>query len=119
MRPRPGDRKRRWQSTCQIEGGIGLFLGSFFAFAALSNEGKTEGTVILLCFAALIIYLSVGSFVSAKRGWKIRYDLPPKYYRDIKSSNPITREVAREAAKRTLKEARNPNRKKYAFEKKS
>lgn len=104
----PGDRKYRWQSSCQTGGLIMLFLAGL-----LISTGNTAGYVlggIFLC--------ALCNFRDAKRGWKIRYDLPPKYYRDIRSPNPITREIAREAGEATLKAAQDPNRPRYAFERK-
>ena len=110
MRPRPGDRKRRWKQSCDAEAGIFIVFG--IGFLVLS--GFSRGGFIMLLFNFFMVYLCLRD---AKRGWKIRYDLPPKYYRDIESSNPITKQMAKECAEETLKEAKDPNRKKYAFEK--
>lgn len=92
-----------------------LLISGFFILAGITAD---KGGWIVIMFGIIGIVAALSEFGSMQRGWKLRYDLPPKYYRDIKSSNPITREIARKAAESTLKEAKNPDRKKYAFENK-
>ncbi len=84
-----------------------------FALAVIVSAAGMAGKII----GALLLLPAIMEFIDAKRGWKIRYDLPPSYYRDIESPNPTTRKMAKDAAEATLKEARNPHRKRYAFDK--
>ena len=102
-----GDRKRRWKSSCVATGCFMLGFATVIAFSATDYKG-----LLIACVVAIPAFIE---FRSAHRGWKISYKLPPKYYRDIKSSNPITREMAKICGEEVLKEAKNPNRQKYAF----
>lgn len=108
---RPGDRKKRWRQSCDAEAGMLILFG--IGFLVLS--GFSRAGCIMFCFGLFGAYLALRD---AKRGWKINYTLPRNYYRDIKSSNPITRQMAIECGEEVLEEAKNLNRQKYAFEEK-
>lgn len=110
---RPGDRRQRWQSSCNMSGMIMLLISGFFIVAGVTAD---KGGWIVIILGTIGVFFAFWDFIDAKRGWKMRYDLPPRYYRDIKSPNPITRDIARKAADATMKAAKNPHRKKYAFE---
>lgn len=103
---RPGDRKRRWKQSC----GIGGFIMAFIGLMLILN-GDIAGDIL----GGIVWFFAAWSFLDMQRGWKISYKLPPKYYRDIKSKNPITRQIAKEAAEATRNAAKNPKRKRYAF----
>lgn len=105
MKARPGDRRQRWKQSCGASGGIMIFIALMLFLAG--GAGYVLGSIAVV--------FAFRDFLDMQRGWKIRYDLPPKYYRDIKSCNPITREIAQKAGEATWKAAKNPNRKKYAF----
>ena len=99
---RPGDRKQRWKSNCEIEAILFVVFGC--AFMGAGTGGNAIMAVMFLCaFLALR---------DSKRGWKIRYDIPPHALRMIEKGDKNT--IA--AAKKTLEEAKDPNRKRYAFE---
>jgi len=90
-----------------------LAISGFFILAGITAD---KGGWIVITFGIIGVVCALCDFKDAKRGWKMRYDLPPRYYRDIKSANPMIREMAKKAAEETLREAKSPNRKKYAFE---
>ena len=90
----------------------GVLMTIFPILLIVSASGA--GGALLGCLLFIPVYFE---FRSGMRGWRIRYDLPPSYFRDIKSTNPITRQMAKESAEATLKEARDPNRRRYAFDK--
>ncbi len=52
---------------------------------------------------------------SAQRGWKLNYSIPERALRDAKRKG-IIGEATRDAIKATEEEAKNPNRKRYAFD---
>jgi len=71
---RPGDRRQRWQSTCNIEGTIILLIGAFFCYAGLT---ATKGGWIVLLFGGICILCAVCDFCDASRGWRMVNDRPP------------------------------------------
>lgn len=105
---RPGDRKRRWQQSHGISAVIFLTMGGCVIYGVDGSGGA-----ILALFLFGMAYLD---FRDAKLGWKLKYDLPARAYRDLRHPNPIRREIAREAIAATHKEAGNPERSRYAFE---
>ncbi len=78
-----------------------LAIGGFFVAAGITAD---KGGWVVIVFGTICILCALCDFRDAKRGWKIRYDLPSRYYRDIKSANPMMREMAQKAAEETLKE---------------
>lgn len=107
---KPGDRRNRWKQAT----GIGFVLFALLAALALILiEGY--GRWLVASFFALLALLEVRDY---QRGWLIRYDLPPWGQRDIKR-NDLIGEVAREAWEATQREARDPNRQRYAFRRRS
>ncbi len=110
---RPGDRRQRWQSSCNASGMIMLAISGFFIAAGITAD---KGGWIVITLGIVGVFFAFWDFTDAKRGWKMRYDLPPSYYRDIESSNPITKDIAKRAGEATMRAAKNPNRRKYAFE---
>lgn len=98
---RPGDRKQRWKSVCEIDIIIFGFGGGICA---------VYGLWIFAGIAFIMVYFSM---VDHKRGWKLDYRLPPNAIRDIKKGDK--RSVA--IAYKVLRLAGDPDRQKYAFEK--
>lgn len=110
----PGSRKRRWRAAKSTEATIMLFIGLAAALGAASQPNAAGATVLaLVALTALICaYLNI---VSARRGWRVRYDLPPWAHREIRMPG-LRGEIARKAAADTLREAKNPGRRKYKFD---
>lgn len=106
---RPGDRKERWKESCNGSGMIFL-AGAFILIIGVQGQAVFILVMALLAGAFL-------EFRDGKRGWKISYKLPPSYYRDIESPNKMTREIAKDSGEAVMRQAKDPNRKRYAFEK--
>ena len=101
------NRRRHWKQSYAAEAAI----YTFFAVSILvSSEGN--GGLVLSGLGFFMAYLAVCSY---RRGWKMSYDLPPWGERQMRKKG-LAGEVARKAWAETQKEARNPNRKRYAFE---
>lgn len=71
---RPGDRKQRWESSCNIGGAIMLFIGGFFILGGIT---ATKGGTFCYVWGAACIICAMFDFRSAYRGWKIKYEHPP------------------------------------------
>ena len=67
----PGDRPQRWRSSCITSGIIMLILPTLICLSASSHGVLVVG--ILLYIPAIF------DFVSAKRGWRINYNLSSTY----------------------------------------
>ena len=64
---RPGDRRQRWESTCNIQGTIGVIIGLCFIWAG--------GYAII--WGAICILVGILDLRDAKRGWKLTDKRPP------------------------------------------
>ncbi len=104
---RPGNARQRWETATSFEAAL-FGAGALFVTGFVGGPGKWP----LVGFLVLMAILAVRD---SKRGWKIRYDLPPPGKRAIERGSKI----AAQAWEDTQREARNPNRKRYAFQKKS
>jgi hypothetical protein len=61
---KPGDRRQRWNSTCNIE----IFIG-FIIFLAGITGGFWPGAII----GGIVLYLALRD---RKNGWKVSYRVP-------------------------------------------
>ena len=75
-------------------------------------NGGGGGAVVVALGLAIMGSLA---FRDAQRGWRIRYDIPTRAYQAV-ARGGIGGEVAQAAIDATLKEAKDPNRKRYAFD---
>lgn len=98
--------KKRWKQSCNIEGIIFVILG----FLLLTNTGSAGILPSIFMFI-----MALFAFRDANKGWKISYDLPPSYYKDIAAGGKRAKE-ANEIAEKVLKESKDPDRIKYAFD---
>lgn len=105
---RPGSRRRRWKQAAYADAAIFTVLAVLFLYGV---DGAAAWMLAVACLAMVFL-----SLLSARLGWRIRYDLPPEHYRRLRSPNPMTREIAREAAEATRLAALDPNRPRYAFQ---
>ena len=80
-------------------------------FAAAFTQAPGVGWILAIVCAGLGLL----AFRDAKRGWRIRYDIPERAYRAV-ARGGIGGEVAQASIDATLKEAKDPNRKRYAFD---
>lgn len=81
----------------------------FFA-AAFAQAPGLGWAMALICAG-----LGLLAFRDMKRGWRLRYDIPDRAYRAA-ARGGIGGEVAQAAIDATLEEAKNPNRRRYAFD---
>ncbi len=65
---KPGDRKQRWRSTCQIEGFIMLAIAGMFVCA---------GGIAGIPLGIIIGFFALLDFRDAGRGWKMSDKRPP------------------------------------------
>ncbi len=65
---RPGDRKKRWRSTCQLEGCIMLSIA-----AMLICAGGIAGILLGL----IVGFFAILDFRDAGRGWRMSDKRPP------------------------------------------
>ena len=105
MKRRPGDRARIWKQSAAGNEVICAFGACFFAILV---EGPAKW--IFVGIFALGFILAIRDY---RRGWKIRYDLPSWGAKAIARGSP----VAKEAWEATQRAAKDPNRKRYAFDK--
>ena len=105
MKARPGNRKQRWQQA--YAGEAILYFAGAVAFGLLAS-GPAVGFII-----AFLVFGGLLCLIDYKRGWKMRYDLPEHGRRAIERGCPI----AKAAWEDTQRAARNPKRKRYAFDK--
>ena len=103
----PGSRRRRWIAANNTEGTV-------FAALAVAMLVLVEGPAapFLAGGAAIMAFLA---FRDAQRGWKLDYRIPDRAWRDARRSGPIG-EIARATIADVQKEARDPGRRRYAFE---
>lgn len=66
---RPGDRKKRWEQSCEISALIFFCFGLFFLFGVDGYGG--------IGIAVLMLLMAVFEFRDLKRGWKIKEGRPP------------------------------------------
>ena len=66
--PKPGDRRKRWKSTCQIEGCIMLGI-AMMLFVAGGITGTGLGIIVAM--------LAMLDFRDSRRGWKMSNKRPP------------------------------------------
>ena len=97
-----GDRRQRWKSSCEVEAILFVVFGCAFMGAG------TGGNAIMM----VMFFCAFLAFRDSKRGWKIRYDIPSHAMRLIEKGD----KNAIAAAKKTLADGKDPNRKRYAFE---
>ena len=103
---RKNNRKQRWKTACAIEGLIFLFMGSA---CFIDSNGGAKVLGLILLFTAWYCY------IEHQRGWKINYKIPNRAYRHLNMGGRSA-EIANKAIASTIKESKNPNRKRYAFE---
>ena len=105
---KPGDRAQRWRTNHTQDGTLFLLAAIAVAFGV---DGWAKGA--MMCWFS---WLAFASFRSARRGWRVRYDLPPWGRKDLSHPDPIRRQMAREAWQETKRLAKDPDRPIYAFD---
>ncbi len=101
---RPGDRRERWKSSCNTSCVIFLLFAAGFIFLVEGNVG--------LIVAAVFGVMALLEFRDSQRGWRIRYDIPRRAQERADRGDIM----AQTAIKRTLREAKDPDHKRYAFD---
>ena len=105
----PGSRRKRWIGACNTEGVV------FTALAAgIWTLGQGAAIPFIVGGLAFMAFLA---FRDAQRGWKLNYRIPDRAWRDAKRVG-IRGEIARESIADVQKEAKDPNRRIYAFDRK-
>lgn len=100
----PGDRHRRWKQSCGLMALIECGIGILF---------WVGGGPALALIPFVLAALSIREYV---RGWELDYTIPAKAWLDAQKPG-VAGEVARKAITRVQIEADDPNRIRYAFDK--
>ena len=106
MKPRPGDRRRRWQQSHNASATI------ITVFAVLILV-LTDGTVFSWVLAAILLFTAVMDIRAAKRGWRMKDEPPPWAYQHAARGDKFAQDYIAEW-EQTKHERRKPR---YAFNK--
>lgn len=100
---RPGTRRRRWRQSSAV---------NIAVFGLATVMLLSAGSPLLALPCAWLCWRGCFDY---RHGWPIRYDLPPWGKEQIQRPG-LGGDVARAAWARTQKAAKDPNRKRYAFD---